>query len=148
VLGSYRIADQFDRVHDREEVAAGPALYVVADRHGTTALAEWTRGLRTVGAPAGMEGAPAGASVAVVPVVSLPGIPRLLRGAIRRMLPRAPEAWVLVDFDGVFEHLVTGGASCTVAVVAPSGEVVARSAVGEFRAGEAASLVAQALALR
>ena len=139
MLRAYRIADQFGCIHDREEVAAGPALYVVADRHGATALAEWTRGLRA----ADVHGV-----VPVVPVVSLPGIPRPLRGAIRRMLPRAPEAWALVDFDGAFDAVAVRGAACTVAVVAPSGEVIARSGVGAFQVDEAAALVARAVALR
>lgn len=149
-VAAYRLTDQFGRVHDRAAVVGRPALYVVATRQGTGLLAEWTRGLRTLAmAPetggAAVEDASHG-SVAVIPVVAIAGVPPFLRGAVCRLLPRDPEAWALVDFEGTLAMLAEPEAPCTVTVVDAAGAVRARTVVAPFRPEDAAALLAVARA--
>ena len=137
-LGAYALADQFDREHARADVADRTALYVVAERAGAAALEQWATALQgTVG---GLQ-----PPLAVVPVVRLPGVPRLVRGAVRRLLPRDPTAWALLDWDDALAVLHAPDADCTVSVVAPDGRVVGREAVGPPDVDAVTSLVALAM---
>jgi hypothetical protein len=141
---AYRIADQFGRTHDRAETAGRPVLFVVADRQGTDALAAWAGGLRAL-----VEGQAAGgpaSRIAVVPVVQIPGVPSPFRGAVRRLLPRDPSAWTLVDFDGALAALAEPDAHCTVALVDAAGALLARVGVAAYEADQAADLVRRAAA--
>jgi hypothetical protein len=145
VCTAYRVTDQFGRVHERAAVAGRPALYVVATRQGAGLLAEWTRGLRALATAPATDGDAAAASpVAVIPVVTIPGVPTFLQGAVRRLLPREPEAWVLVDFDGAFAGLAASEASCTVTLVDGSGGVRTRAVVAHYEPETAAALLAAA----
>ncbi len=137
-LGAYALADQFDREHAREDVADGAALYVVAERGGAVALERWATALHAT--VAGLQ-----PPLAVVPAVRLPGVPRLVRGAVRLLLPRDPNAWALLDWDDALAVLHVPGADCTVSVVAPDGRVVAREAVGLPDADSVARLVGLAM---
>jgi hypothetical protein len=140
-LPDYQLHDQFGQARTRRDVAGGAALYVRAERAGATALAAWTRALRMA------LGAPAGGDVAVVPVVALPGIPRPFRAAVCRLLPRDPEAWALLDWDRALDALGAGGATCSVALVAPDGRVVSCAAAGDPTADAVTRLVAEARAV-
>jgi hypothetical protein len=152
VLGGYRLADQFGRPHARADVAGRPALYVVAERGGSVALARWTVALRAAAGGAAREaGAPDSAravlpDVAVVPAVTVSGVPRPFRGAVRRLLPRDRNAWTLIDWDGTLGAVRVAGAACAVSVVAPDGRVVRRTSVALPTASEVAGLVAAARA--
>ena len=153
-LAAYRLTDQFGRVHERATVAGRPALYVLATRQGTGPLAVWTRELRAlatasaaardVAAGDADRGAAAVIPVAVIPVAVIPGVPTLLRGAVRRLLPRDPQAWVLVDFDGSLATLAEPEAPCTVTLVDPAGAVRVRAVVAGYEPEEAAALVTAA----
>ena len=122
-LEPYALADQFDREHVRADVAGRTAIYVVAERAGAAALEQWTTALHeTVAALQ--------PTLAIVPAVRLPGVPRLVRGAVRRLLPRDPNAWTLLDWDDALAVLHVPDAECSVSVVVPDGRVVARQAVG------------------
>jgi hypothetical protein len=122
-LEGYALLDQFDREHVRDDLADRTTLYVLAERAGAVALEQWATALHET--VAGLRPA-----LAVVPAMRLPGVPRLVRGAVRLLLPRDPNAWALLDWDDALAVLHVRGADCTVSVVAPDGRVVAREAVG------------------
>ena len=156
-LAAYRLTDQFGRVHERATVAGRPALYVLATRQGTGPLAVWTRELRALATASATardvaagdadradRGAAAVIPVAVIPVAVIPGVPTLLRGAVRRLLPRDRQAWVLVDFDGSLATLAEPEAPCTVTLVDPAGAVRVRAVVAGYEPEEAAALVTAA----
>jgi hypothetical protein len=125
-LDAYALEDQFGRARTRADVADRVALYVVAERGGAVALQQWTTALHVALHAAAAGAAP---SAVVVPVVRVPGVPRLVRGAVRRLLPRDPDAWALLDWDDALGVLVEHDAECTVSVVASDGRVVHREAV-------------------
>ena len=137
-LATYELADQFGHEHTRDDVGGHMAVYVVAERAGATALEQWTTALHA--ATAGAQPA-----LGIVPVVRIPGVPRLVRGAVRRLLPSDPDAWTLLDWDDVLSVLVVPNAECTVSVVAPDGRIVRREAVGLPDAESVARLLQVAL---
>ena len=137
-LAAYGLADQFGQEHTRDDVRGHTALYVVAEPRGAAALEQWTTALHAAAAGA----LPA---LAIIPVVRIPGVPRLVRGAVRRLLPSDPGAWTLLDWDDVLILLVVPGAECTVSVVASDGRIVRREAVGPPDAKSVARLLQVAI---
>lgn len=148
-LADYRLRDQFGREHRRAGDARTPTLYVIARRDGAGTLADWARALRAaLGAvPDGVaRGGSASEVAAVAPVVQLPGVPGVLRGAVRRLLPHDRTAWALLDWEEALAGLRAPGARCTVALVARDGRVLTRTAVGAVDEALVRELVARARA--
>ncbi len=124
VVPAYRVDDQFGRAHDAASALGTPAAYVLATYDGVFALPRWAEAL---GVALAAPGAPA---AQVVPVLAIAAIPPLFRDAVRRLLPREPRAWTLLDWNDVLAPLRVAGSPCTIAVVDATGRVRHREGVG------------------
>lgn len=91
-LPDFALTDQFGREVRRETYAGTPLIVVVGNRQGAKGVALWTSALRDV-----VGAAP---TPQVLATADLGNVPRLLRGAVRRLLPRDPAHWCAIDWKG------------------------------------------------
>jgi hypothetical protein len=99
VLPAVTLRDQFDVLTVLPPQPGRPVVVLASARAGKDAAARWQRRLQDVGATAGVQ---------VVSVADLAGVPRLLRGMIRRVLPSDTAARVLLDWEGALARRVRG----------------------------------------
>lgn len=98
-LPDFRLADQFGREVDEATYAGVPVVLVVGDREGAPGVALWTAALRAV---IGHD------RTGVLPIADLRGVPRILRGMVRRLLPADADHWCAIDWDGLLGAPVRG----------------------------------------
>jgi hypothetical protein len=138
----FRLRDQFGRVHEAAAYRGRALLLVGAGRGGRVAGTAWVSTFRD------LQGDPAAAAAVVVPVVAvadLRGVPRLLRRFARGQFPRDPQQVVLLDWDGALARRLAFDADrCTVLLVGPAGQVLARSTPGAVDTAAARLLLRQA----
>ena len=91
-LPAFQLHDQFGRAMERVAFEGCPLVVVVGSREGSAGVALWTDALRTELGTASV--------ASVLPVADLVGVPRMIRGLVLRMLPRDPEHWCAIDWDG------------------------------------------------
>ena len=89
---SFRLSDQFRREIDATLYAGVPLIIVAGNRQGAGGVALWTAALRAEIGDGGRAN--------VLPVADLGGVPRAVRGLVRRLLPRDPAHWCAIDWDG------------------------------------------------
>ncbi|AMW04442.1 hypothetical protein GEMMAAP_05485 [Gemmatimonas phototrophica] len=106
VLPAVTLRDQFDGRTVLSSPPGRPVVLLASTRAGKDAAARWQRCLQDVGATAG---------VRVVSVADLAGVPRLLRGIIRGVMPSDTAARVLLDWEGTLARRVRGDAAPLVA---------------------------------
>lgn len=99
-LPAFHLADQFGRELTHEAYAGRAVIVVAGNRAGASGVALWTAALRDV---IGEEG-----DTQVLPVADLGGVPRALRRVVRRVLPRDPSHWCVIDWDGQLGARVRG----------------------------------------
>lgn len=91
-LPSFALDDQFGRVVDDATYRDVPLIVVAGAREGATGVAQWTAALRiAIGESS---------DLCVLPVADLAGVPRLFRRTVGRLLPRDPDHWCALDWDG------------------------------------------------
>ncbi|CAN5831446.1 hypothetical protein BH11GEM1_BH11GEM1_26500 [soil metagenome] len=106
-LPDFALDDQFGRELDSSTYDGVPLIVVVGNREGASGVALWTAALRAV-----IEGR---GDTHVLPVAEVNGVPRLLRRMVSRLLPRDPEQWCALDWDGQLGAPIRGTASPLVA---------------------------------
>jgi hypothetical protein len=106
-LPEFVLADQFGRELDAATYDGVPLIVVVGNREGAAGVALWTTALRSV---INGEG-----ETHVLPVAEVNNVPRMLRRMVRRLLPRDPEQWCALDWDGQLGAPIRGMASPLVA---------------------------------
>ena len=95
-LIEFRIEDQFEREHTREEILGAPVVLSWADRDGHDFVDEWEDALvealdgRTV------------EHRAIAHVKGVPGWIPGLKGRIRGSFSEDPARWALLDWEGAF----------------------------------------------
>lgn len=99
-LPAFHLEDQFGGELDHEAYTGSAVIVVVGNREGARGVALWTVALRDV---IGDE-----RNIEVLPVADLGGVPRALRRMVRRMLPRDPSQWCVIDWDGQLGAKVRG----------------------------------------
>lgn len=106
-LPAFTLDDQFGRTVDDATYRGVPLIVVLGGRDGAVGVAAWTSALRlAIGATS---------ETCVLPVADLGGVPRLLRRAVSRMLPRDAEHWCALDWDGQLCTLLRRKGSAVVA---------------------------------
>lgn len=120
----FRLRDQFGRPADAAEYRGRPLLLVGAGRGGRATGTAWVEAVRAMQEADDDPSPP----VPVVAVADLRGLPRLLRRFVPGKFPRERTRAVLLDWDGsLARRLAFDADRCTVVLVGPAGQVVARS---------------------
>ena len=91
-LPDFQLFDQFGRELDHGTYDGVPLVLVVGDRQGAPGVALWTAALRAV---IGSDD-----DTSVLPIADLRGVPRVLRGMVKRLLPTDPDHWCAIDWEG------------------------------------------------
>ncbi len=98
-LVSFEIKDQFGNSYTDEPYREGVVVVIGSDRKGSAYSREWSTAIRE-----SLESLTLRTEVRLLPLGHMKGVPRLLRGFVRRQFPKHPDAWVLLDWKGVFEE--------------------------------------------
>ncbi len=98
-LVEFKIKDQFGEVYTDEPYREGLFVVIGSDREGSEFSRGWTEAVRE-----SLEGLTAAVDVHFAAVAHVHGVPRLIRGMVRGAFPDHPDAWVLLDWKGVFEE--------------------------------------------
>jgi hypothetical protein len=96
-LVPFRIEDQFDRVHSEAELHSRPVLLLCGDREGSRYLGSWRDTLRD-----SLRSEDRPTEVRILEVADLRGVPFFVKGRVKKKFPREKEAWVLLDWKGLF----------------------------------------------
>ena len=142
-LVAFRLSDQFGRVQDAAALRGRAYLLVGAGRGGRTAGTAWVESLRA------LQGDSAGpATLPVVAVADLRGVPRLLRRVVRGRFPDDRGRGVLLDWEGTLaRQLGFDVQQCTIVLVGPTGRVHARTTTAAVDLDSARAILRQAQAL-
>ena len=120
---SFRLEDQFGRLHDSSELAGRVVVMLGGDRAARELLEAWGPTLLHALAERGVAERVRGYAV-----VDLRGVPSVLRGMVRGLMPREPELTVLLDWQGELarRHDFAAG-RCNVLVADRGGAVAIES---------------------
>jgi hypothetical protein len=91
-LPVFTLDDQFGRLVDDATYRGVPLIVVAGSREGAPGVALWTASLRLAIGDS--------SDTCVLPVADLGGVPRILRRTVSRLLPRDPEHWCALDWEG------------------------------------------------
>lgn len=140
----FRLRDQFGRPAAAAEYRGRPLLLVGAGRGGRATGTAWVEAVRAMQDADGDPSPP----VPVVAVADLRGLPRLLRRFVPGQFPRERTRAVLLDWDGsVARRLAFDPNRCTIVLVGPTGQVVARSTPESVDTAAARALLRRAAGL-
>jgi len=143
VLIDFSLADQFGRVHARDDYRGEVVVMVGSDRSGNRYVPAWLEAVRD-----GVAGEPGWERIRTLGVADVRGVPGFLRPVIAAAIPRTPTAGVLLDWDGLFARaydFVPG--ECNVLVADRDGRVVFRTSGREVERVRAGLLVQHLRAL-
>jgi hypothetical protein len=139
----FRLSDQFGRVHDAAEYRGRAMILVGAGRGGRAAGTAWVEALRGLQADSAEA-----ATIPVVAVADLRGVPRLLRRLARGRFPDDPRQAVLLDWNGTLARRLGFDAErCTIVLVGPEGRPGARTTPVAIDTAAARELLRQAAEL-
>jgi hypothetical protein len=80
-------------------------------------------------------------SVKVVACLQLTDVPEILRGGIKRLMPREKETRVLLDWEGAFtKPYGLQKSKCNILIFSKSGELVYLKAVTKYQSSKAAEI--------
>lgn len=96
-LIDFELEDQFGEVYSDRGYRQGILVVVGADRGGSQFTGAWSAAIREALAASGQ--AP---QLRMVGLAHTKGVPRFLRGFVRRRFPQSSDSWVLLDWKGVF----------------------------------------------
>ena len=127
-LVDFRIKDQFDRLHTSGSCRGAVVVVVARDRKGRQFVDQWEPGLRdSLAAPV------ARYQVRFVPVAHLKGVPFFIKGTIRNSLPQEKDAWILMDYEGLFKRTYAMADDvCSLLIFDRVGRLVTHHAVTDF----------------
>jgi hypothetical protein len=134
-LVEFELVDQFGNRHSDDEYRSGVFVVVASDRKGSAFAPSWSRAIR-----GSLQGLPDADQVKMAGLAHLEGVPRLLRGLVKRAFPRRPEDWVLLDWGGVFEAAYGHEKDHTSLLVFADGNLVHRAYGQEVEPSEVAAI--------
>ncbi len=96
-LIAFIIEDQFENEHTEAEFASKVMVLFWGDREGSNHIERWEKTVRRQ-----LKHELADGTVDVRNVAHVEGVPGFIKGMIRGKFSEEPDAWVLMDWDGVF----------------------------------------------
>ena len=97
-LVSFEMQDQFEEVHSSGALKNKATVFIIADREGSPASAEWGTALSMLNNQRSNTSA-----VEIRAIAHMQGVPSLLRPFVRRLIRRERSNPVLLDWAGQFE---------------------------------------------
>ncbi len=96
-LISFKIKDQFERVHADEDYHGHVVVVIASGREGRKYSRLWTRAIKD-----SLEDESGFDDIRFLRVANMRGIPHFMREMVRGKLPKEKENWVLLDWEGEF----------------------------------------------
>ena len=94
-LISFKIKDQFNKVHTDEECRGNVLVIIGGDKGGAEFSGQWGRAIRE-----SLAGEVAFDEIKFLRYADMRGVPFFLRGMVKGKFPREEEFWVLLDWKG------------------------------------------------
>ena len=94
-LISFKIKDQFDKVHTDEECRGNVLVIIGGDKGGAEFSGQWGRAIHE-----SLAGEVAFDEVEFLRYADMRGVPFFLKGMAKGKFPREEESWVLLDWKG------------------------------------------------
>lgn len=137
-LISFKIKDQFDRLHTEARYRGAVIVVTWGDRKGSAFMASWGPALKDT-----LATEIASYRLHHLEVAHVKGVPFFLKGKVKGHFTRDPTAPVLLDWDGDFDQAYDCTADlCNVLVFARDGSMTGRWAVAQLDTSILAEILA------